>query len=74
MQSKTSPSKGPVKDPNSKSQAKKMKKLEAANAKKALKAQEKEASSMATAGVAALSVTEDTAVGDDKIPSTRSPT
>lgn len=51
-----------------------MKKLEASNAKKALKAQGKEASSMATAGVAALSVTEDTAAGDDTIASTSSPT
>jgi tryptophanyl-tRNA synthetase len=50
LQSKPDPFKGQVKDPNSKSQAKKMRKLEATNAKKALKAQEK---------LAALSVTED---------------
>ncbi|RDL32042.1 Uncharacterized protein BP5553_09444 [Venustampulla echinocandica] len=77
VQGKSGASKGPVqdvKDPNSKSQAKKMKKLEEANAKKALKAREKEAKSIATAtaGVAALSVAENTAVGEDTVTSTSS--
>lgn len=59
IHSKIDPSKGQVKDPNSKSQLRKMKKLEAVNAKKALKAKEKETASIATAGVAALDVTDE---------------
>jgi tryptophanyl-tRNA synthetase len=62
VQGKSDLSKAPVKDQNSKSQMKKMKKLEAANAKKALKAQEKEASGIPTTGVASLGITEDSAV------------
>jgi len=51
-----------------------MKKLEDVLAKKALKAREKEASSMATAGVSALSVTENTTVSEDTTTSSGSPT
>ncbi|RFU25949.1 hypothetical protein B7463_g10381, partial [Scytalidium lignicola] len=73
MQSKSELSKGSVKDPNSKSQAKKMKKLEAINAKKQLKASGKEADSMATATVVTLSTKEDKAASGDTITSGRSP-
>jgi len=59
IQGKPGVSQGPVKDPNSKSQAKKMKRLEATNAKKAQKAREKEQSSIP---FATLKVTEDSAV------------
>jgi tryptophanyl-tRNA synthetase len=60
MQSKPDVSQGLVKDPNSKTQARKMKKLEAVNAKKAQKAREKEQSSIP---FATLKLTEDSAVG-----------
>ena len=66
VKSKNAPPKGDVKDPNSKSQAKKLKKLEEANAKKALKAREKEANSLNTTGVAALSVTDNTTANEDE--------
>jgi tryptophanyl-tRNA synthetase len=71
MQNKTDPQ-GPVRDPNSKSQAKKKKKLEAANLKKALKAREKEAGSMAAAGVAALRMIGDKTESDGTITSASS--
>jgi tryptophanyl-tRNA synthetase len=67
MQNKIDPFKGSVKDPNSKSQAKKMKKLEAANVKKTLKAQKNEASFLITTGVATLNVMEDMTESDDII-------
>lgn len=68
VHTKADTSKEPVKDPNSKSQAKKLKKLEAVNAKKAQHAREKDVGSATTAGVAALSVT-DASVDENTSPS-----
>jgi tryptophanyl-tRNA synthetase len=56
--SKTGVSRGPTKDPNSKTQLKKKKKLEAADLKKALKTQSKTGVPTTTMGIADLSVTE----------------
>lgn len=54
IQDKTGPSERHAKDPNSKTQLKKMKKLEVVSAKKALKAREKGTNSTATPEVAAF--------------------
>ena len=56
---KSDPSSGQVKDPNSKTQLKKMKKLEAANAKKALKTKETENAAVPASEVESLHITGD---------------
>lgn len=72
QKSKADASKETAADPNSKAQQKKLKKLEAINAKKAAKAAEKEAASEVTAGVAALNVEKGAAAGNEANTSTKS--